>query len=350
MKLKLHNLLIVAVMTVCVCCQKSKEKVKDFEYLMGKGKSHWQYVQTEEDRDQINLFRRVYERRHSSHQILKEEIPKTVHFIWVGPKNFPKSSRKNVESWIKKHPGWQFKFWTDRIRPLPHPKMEMVRINTKHFLHLEQEYEDSDNYAEKSDVLRYEILSQEGGFYVDHDVMCYQSFEPLRQKYQFFCGLEPPHKPIANTSISVCNNIIASVPQHPVLDRSIQKVKSRWNLIKQMYPGSDQESVIYRVFHRTFCPFDESVTESILTLNDQNMVFPAAFFNRLDGDFAYFANHEYLGTWYKTEDPFETLMRKRLIKMSRKMNQVILICSVTVAIHLILAGCIIFFLRRKHVQ
>lgn len=317
---------------------------------MGKGKPCWQHVQTPEDRDQIELFKKVYEQGIRHRGVIGEQIPKILHFIWVGPKEFPKTSKFNVETWAKLHPGWRIKFWTDRIRPLPHPRMELIQISSSDFQTLADFYAESTNYAEKSDLLRYEILRKEGGIYADHDVVCMQNFDELIQKHQFFCALEPPHKPLANSSISICNNLIGSIPHHPIIGKCIDKVINRWNIISKMYPGNDQESVIYRVFHRTFCPFDEAVTEGMNAQNYRNMVFPAGYFNRIDGAFGFFANHEYLGTWYKTEDPYELLMRRRLMKMSKKLNKILLICACSVGLNMLMGMGVFVFLRRKYVR
>ena len=349
---RLGKLLAVLGMSLMIFsgCQKKEETKKDFAYLMGKETTFWKHVQTPEDFDQITHFEKIYQNglRHQK-QAIGESIPKTIHFIWVGPKAFPKTSKKNVESWANLHPGWTLKFWTDRARPLPHPRMKMVIIKPSHFKTLGKHFDESTNYAEKSDILRYEILKQDGGIYVDHDVVCYQAFDELFDKHQFFCAVEPPHKPIATSSISVCNNIIASVPNHPIMDKAIQKVQSRWDVITKMYPGSDQESVIYRVFNRTFCPFDESVTELATKSSYRDMVFPAGYFNRMDGTLAVFANHEYLGTWYKTEDPYETLVRRRLMKMAKKMNKILLVCGASVVLNIMMSVGVIFALRkRKH--
>ncbi|MCF7852167.1 MAG: hypothetical protein K9M07_02880 [Simkaniaceae bacterium] len=318
-------------------CQKKKVDHIDFETLMGKGTPLWKYILTKEDQSQLEFFQKIYESQYKLRQAQEPEIPKTIHFIWLGPKEFPKNSIKNIRSWSTHNPEWKIKFWTDRQRSIPIPGLEMVRVSPADFNFLYDCYNDSNNYAERSDLLRYEILNREGGIYVDHDVTCYQSFEPIRSIHQFFCGLEPPHKPIATTSISVCNNLIGSIPGHPILGKSIQKVKNRWNIVKEMYPGNDQESTILRVFHRTFCPFDEAVSENILKFNFRDMVYPAAYFNRIDGSFGIFAHHEYLGEWYKTEDPSEALMRRRLIKMSRKMNQILLISGISVMINMVFA-------------
>lgn len=332
-------------------CQKKQAETEDsYSLMMGRGTKYWEHVKTQEDHDQVAFFKGVFERGQTHEEIASPYIPKTIHFIWVGPKDFPAGSVKNIASWVEKHPDWTFKFWTDRKRELPHPKMELVRIQRGHFETLYDEFLASDNYAEKSDLLRYEILKQEGGVYIDHDVTCYQSIDSLCRQHQLFCGVEPPHKPISSTSISVCNNFIASIPGHPFMENTINKVKDRWSRVYEMYPGRDQESTVLRVFNRTFCPFDESVTEGLGDSEYLNMVYPPAFFNKLEGAFGYFANHDYAGSWYNTEEPYEKLMRQRLMKMSKKLNKILLVSAASVGINLALVGTLIAVVvrRRKH--
>ena len=314
---------------------------------MGKGESCWEHVQTPQDRQHIDFFRRLYEKDQKAQGELTLKIPKTIHFIWVGPKSFPKESIANVESWVTKHPDWAFKFWTDRKRPLPHPKMELALISEKDLGTLYPCYLESTNYAEKSDLLRYEILQEEGGIYVDHDVVCFQSFDPLIEGHQFFCGLEPPHKPIGSSSISVCNNIIASIPFHPVLVSAIEKVKTRWSPIAKMYPGEDKESIIYRVFNRTFCAFEEAVFENVQNNGYKNVVFPAKYFNSLGKHYGFFSHHKYDGAWYQNEDPFEKLLRERLMKMAGKMNKILLINLLSIGMNIALAISIFILFKRK---
>ena len=158
-----------------------------FESLTGKDLPVWDYVQTKEDVEHLNLFKRMYDLKKGLIGASGEmqRIPKVVHFIWIGPRQFPRESVENVRSWMAKNPGWTFNFWTDRQRPLPCPGMKMRMIRELNFLKLHDCFAKSDNYGEKSDLLRYEILYQEGGVYVDHDVKCFKPFDPLNTAYDF---------------------------------------------------------------------------------------------------------------------------------------------------------------------
>lgn len=320
------------------------KQTDDFNTLMGANKSVWKFVETHEDFKNIHHFKELYNKNKERLFQKRDEIsiPKVLHFIWLGPNPFPKESLENVYSWVKYHPEWTFKFWSDRWRPLPHSKMELKLVSDFTFSSLQECFQESDNYGEKSDILRYEILDQEGGLYVDHDVKCFKSFEPFHHNYNLYCGLEPPHQPVLSSSISICNNIIGISPGHPVMTTCINYVRENWDAISRAYPGNDKESIIYRISRRTFAPFDQSVKESADNKENQDIVFPAAYFNRIDDDFALYAHHYYASTWFEDETKFERNVRRRLISISRKNNQILLFNAVILSANLVLFACLIF--------
>jgi len=333
---------------ICACDkQESNQKKEDFNSLMGANTSVWKFVETHEDYQNIRFFKDLYE-KNKHLQFLKQEdliIPKVIHFIWIGPNPFPQESVQNVYSWVENHPRWTVKFWTDRKRPLPHPKMEIQLISDFQFESLRDYFEDSDNYAEKSDLLRYEILNQEGGLYVDHDVKCFKPFTPFHYNFDLYCGLEPPHQPIMSSSISVNNNIVGSIPRHPIIKKCIENVQARWSEIASAYPGNDKNSVIYRVGYRSFSSFDDAVREIEPQSGLRDIVFPAAYFNRIDDRFALYAHHYYASTWFEDESKFERNVRRRLVSISRKNNQILLFNAVILTANLFLFGCLVFQFR-----
>lgn len=310
----------------------------DFSTLMGSNKSVWNFVKTHEDHQNIRLFTEQYE-KNSKLQFLKGDenrIPKVIHLIWIGPNPFPKEAVENVSSWIEKHPDWKIKFWTDRKRPLPNGNMELNLVSDFNFETLGAYYEASDNYAEKSDLLRYEVLYQEGGLYVDHDVKCFKSFAPFHHNFDLYCGLEPPHEPVLNSSISVNNNVIGTCPKHPILKKTIGHVKERWDEVSAAYPGNDKESTIYRVAERSWSSFGDSVRELIGKGETKDIAFPAAYFNRIDDWIPLFAHHYYASTWFEDETKFERNVRRRLVSISRKNNQILLFNAVILTVNLAL--------------
>jgi mannosyltransferase OCH1-like enzyme len=89
-----------------------------------------------------------------------KSITKLFHFIWIGPNKIPETYISYIESWIDKHPDWLFCFWNDSNIP--------NIINS-------YEYNNSIKYAQKADILRYELLYIFGGVYVDCDFLCFKN-------------------------------------------------------------------------------------------------------------------------------------------------------------------------------
>lgn len=323
-------------------------KTLDFETLMGKELPSWASLQSSEDFETLEFFKTLYEKNKpllfESHSVYK--IPKVIHFIWLGPKDFPNESIKNVKSWIDNHPDWEYRFWTDRNRPLPHPKMQQKLIKDFTFTRLSDYFLKSGNVAEKSDLLRYEILDQQGGVYVDHDVFCIHAFDSLNQSYDFYCGLEMPTSQWLSSAVHTTNNLIASRPGHPILHYCMQWLEEKWDGIEKQYPGQDKESMIARVANRTFSAFFESVKNSIDQNNNKDIVFPAFYFNAPNDSSALLARHLYAGTWFENETKFEKMARERLMLLSKKTNKIMLICGILGVANLICFIIIIFVLTK----
>lgn len=329
----------------------SKETVysenSDFETLMGKNLEVWQFVQTQEDLDNLSFYKSIFEKNKSllNEPLTSVKIPKVIHFIWIGPKPFPRESIENIKSWIAYHPDWTVKFWTDRHRPLPHPHMKMQLLTDFKFHQLEDCFHQSENYAEKADVWRYEILVQEGGVYIDHDVKCMRSFDVLNHAYELYCGLELPSQTTLSSSVHVTNNLIGSIPNHPVLVESLSWLKNNWQRIENLYPGKDKEAVIDRISHRTFSAFLQAVREKT-DASRPIMIFPAYYFNAPKDKSAIFARHLYAGTWFENESKFEKMTRERLMLLSKKTNKILLFCGIVGVLNILGFGFFAFQFRQ----
>lgn len=254
---------------------------KNFDVLEGKRSEFWKKFSLR-DKEDLTFFKKIYLKRFPD--ILKNHsvprIPKVLHYIWVGPREFPEKSISYVESFLKLHPDWTFKFWTDNpSRSPPHPSMQVCLISDINSPFLEKYLEKTDNYGEKSDLIRYEILYQEGGIYVDHDIECYHSFEKLVSSLDFFAGLEPPHRNSGiDTRIFPCNAVIGAKPFHPILLRSKEIVAERWDSVESCFPYTDAKSLTLKVLHRTFHSFTLAAKEVIDRNGSKDVIFPASFF------------------------------------------------------------------------
>jgi hypothetical protein len=313
----------------------------DFETLMGKGHERWQYIQTQEDFANLAFFKRNYTEHIPLLGHGASHIPKTLHFIWIGPKPFPRESIENIRTWVAHHPDWTLKFWTDRSRPLPHPAMEPVLIAESDLPNLYPLYLQSSNYGEKSDLLRLEILFREGGVYVDHDVKCFKSFDRFNC-FDFYCGMELPYKTCLSSSVLPTNNLVGSRKEHPILRTCMQWLLGHWEEIESDYPGSDRDSLINRVAHRTFFAFGHSFKEVAGQNGSHDIALPAFFFNAPDEQSALFARHQYAGKWFEPESEFEKVVKKRLMMLSKKTNKLLLFSAVLLGLNLLLLALLLW--------
>jgi len=335
-------LLLIGCFALCgASCQK-KNQVQpplsdDFESLTGKDLPTWQYVQTKEDVEHLQLFKAMYEQNKSLDTTASEtvRIPKNVHFIWLGPRAFPRESVENVRTWMAKNPDWTFHFWTDRHRPLPVPGMQMRRTQDLNFVKLRDCFAKSDNYGEKSDLLRYEILFQEGGIYVDHDVKCFKPFDVLNRSYDFYCGIDMPYTSSLPSCVFTTNNLIGAKASHPILMRCMELLAEKWDLIEQDYAGADRDSTLNRVLHRTFWLFGEAIKQTANKDNNRDIVFPAYFFDAPKEELAIFARHQYAGSWHEKESDYEKMVRQRLMTLTKKSNTLLLLVGILSALNFI---------------
>jgi hypothetical protein len=348
----MHRCLWVLILLFSVSCHKKnviqRPTSDDFASLTGKGLPAWEYIQTKEDLAHLNFFSRIYE---TGKEFLKTpsealHIPKAVHFIWIGPRAFPRESVENVRTWMAKNPDCTFYFWTDRERPAPLPDMKTRKIQDLDFLKLRSCFAKSDNYAEKSDLLRYEILYQEGGIYVDHDVKCFKSFDVLNRSYDFYCGIDMPYTSSLPSCIHTTNNLIGSKPGHPILMRCMEMLAEQWDQIERDYPGSDRDSMLNRVLHRSFWIFGEAVKQVGNQEGNCDIVFPAYYFDAPKDELAIFARHQYSGSWHETESDFEKMVRQRLMILTKKSNQTMLFLGLLAGLNVVGLTGMYFLIRR----
>ena len=130
-------------------------------------------------------------------------IPRIIHQIWLGPNALPKQYKIWSNSWIEKHKNWKYLLWTDENLE----EFEWSSPVNRSLFELAQ------NFGERSDILRLEILYKYGGVYVDCDFECVQSLNCMDCEcdVSFFSGL-------SNTGLLEVNNaIIGSKPKHKIL-------------------------------------------------------------------------------------------------------------------------------------
>ena len=173
----------------------------DFDNSMSISKYH-----TNEKNSYIyNYLKNLYEKNFNKDSTKKElKIPKIIHQIWIGSP-LPKTYQVLQKSWKKYHPDWKYKLWTDK---------EIAELNLKN----QKAFEATDNWGEKADIARYEILYRYGGLYIDTDFECLKSFEHLHYICDFYTG-------ITYQMDALYNGLIACKPNCPIMKECVNNIK-----------------------------------------------------------------------------------------------------------------------------
>lgn len=104
-------------------------------------------------------------------------IPKIIHYIWLGGKPLSKVAEKCISSWKKCCPDYDIKRWDETNLDLD--KYQFVVEALK-----------AGKYAFASDVLRTEILYNNGGIYLDVDVELIKPIDGLLTTNDCIMGFE----------------------------------------------------------------------------------------------------------------------------------------------------------------
>lgn len=193
-------------------------------------------------------------------------IPKILHVVWVGPKEYPEKSKARLINWLNFHPDWQLYFWCDREDIiLPHARA--VKKEAYVLERLKPYYQKATNYGEMSDLIRISILYDLGGLYFDHDMDCIRRIDPITENCDFmiacefpggcaeFLYLDPVTMQTQRASYTLSNALIASSPKHPVWEKIFECIDQDYAYFSSHPDLSPHEKTL----HRTYLPITKGV-------------------------------------------------------------------------------------------
>jgi mannosyltransferase OCH1-like enzyme len=152
------------------------------------------------------ILDRLYDRNFINADKSKSSIPKKIHQIWLGSP-FPDKYKKWANTWRDMNPDWEYRLWTEG-------DLDELNIINRSL------YASMSNYGPKSDFLRYHILNQFGGLYVDTDFECLKPFDELSYA-EFITGIGYPMKP------ELYVGLIGSIPHHPITEYLVSEISKR---------------------------------------------------------------------------------------------------------------------------
>ncbi|HSZ12368.1 MAG TPA: glycosyltransferase, partial [Rhizomicrobium sp.] len=139
-------------------------------------------------------------------------IPKKLHLIWVG--DDAKRPQASIDSWRDKHPTWQFQLWGNaELDGIPWKAKRQIDI-----------FRAGERWEGVADLMRYEILLEHGGVYVDADSTCVRPLDDWLLDTRMFAVWENERC----VPGLIANGFIGSQQHHPVLS-SIVRATARMN-------------------------------------------------------------------------------------------------------------------------
>ncbi|XP_059172624.1 uncharacterized protein LOC131953459 [Physella acuta] len=252
------------------------------------------------------------------------KIPKIIHQTWKN-EDVPPEFVTWIKSWSDHHPDWEYWLWTDQ---------SARKLISDKYPHLLDIY---DGYLEpirRADALRYIILHEYGGLYIDMDMEALSSILPLALKYSCFIGQEPFEHPIIDTNFDklLINALIGCRKGHPFMKKLIDNLPAYsilWHYLDSTGPhfvtllyrqyvnepsNLEAENAVYVTPSEYFYPeIDPAKLKYMFTKCSevkkltklqvracQNLKFKSLPHNQFDPRTIAFANHHWYHTYLKT--------------------------------------------------
>lgn len=169
-------------------------------------------------------------------------IPKKIHYIWVGGKEKPKYVKHCINTWKKIFNDYEIIEWNEKN----------FDINAHRYT---QNAYKAKKWAFVSDYIRAHVLYNEGGIYLDTDVIAVEEFGELLNN-DFFIGFE------TNEFISAA--ILGSAPNHILMKELLEYYD---NLDTTSFKFEDNNSILITDILKTRYNCNTNNTEQLLNNN-----------------------------------------------------------------------------------
>jgi len=267
-------------------------------------------LETVQDRKIFSLYKNIYEKELLCTE-RAEGIPRILHFIWLGSTPYSEKSTLLLKQWRKKHPGWQIFFWTDNSRVVPKIEGIVVRkVEDFSFLYLKKPFEEAQSPAERSAILRCEILFREGGVYLDHDTECIAPIDPMNLRFDFYCPVALVEKTFLGTSVQSLGYCLAATLHHPILGEMLHWLSTNWEKVKDSFSSTDPEVRESRLEHLRILPLQRAIEEKAGT---RDLVIPLRHLEK-------FIVHHSFGSWKEQEDEATEAFKAKLFSVKNREN------------------------------
>lgn len=220
-------------------------------------------------------------------------IPKKIHYVWFGGKEKPKKIRDCMATWEKHLVDYEIIEWNESNFDVhSHPYIKEAYENKK--------------WAYVSDYVRAKVLFDQGGIYLDTDVLVLDNLNDLR-KNRAFVGFENPNYPF--TAVWGCE-------KHHPLAKSILEM---YDQVEFQYDVNDEmkfvntktvSEILVNQYHCLVNNKYQVLEEDIAVYPDKILCNPSAESSTI---------HVFTGTWVEAKKTFKTKLSQYLrIKITSK--------------------------------
>lgn len=185
-------------------------------------------------------------------------IPKKIHYVWFGGKEYSVLIKKCMQSWDIHLPGFEFKLWNEENSPLDVPYVKRA-IEEK-------------RYAFASDYVRLYALYNEGGVYLDTDMEIVKDISELLDS-EFFAGYESEKWISAGIIGSVKKNrILKNILDH--MEKSIGEYTTIPKLLtKEVNCTNTQTNIYPSEYFYPYYPFGKENPSSLMFMDVKENTF-----------------------------------------------------------------------------
>ena len=225
-------------------------------------------------------------------------IPKKIHYMWFGGNPLPESTKKYIESWKKFCPDYEIKQWDE------------TNFDVHSCKYVEEAY-NAKKWAFVVDYVRFYVLYNEGGIYVETDTEIIRNIDILRTHNAFF----------GRAGEDMTLPIIGFV-KGAQIGKDMMEIYEKNSFLKA--DGSyNYKTVNQNLFEllRDSYALDVNETQDIQVLKDDITVYPERYLYSCDSATGMitlnpdlFVIHYADGTWLPADKQEEIMLTRKIVK------------------------------------
>lgn len=245
-------------------------------------------------------------------------IPRIIHYTWFSGEPFPEDIKICIDSWKKQLPNYEFRLWN----------MNAIKDIESIFL---KEAISEKKWAYAADFVRLYAIHNEGGIYLDTDVIVYKSFDPLINQKAFIGKENSIHFEGGFSSQYLTSHCFGAEKGHPFIKKCLDYFERRhfitsinielpqplrYNFVLLPYIQAE----IAHQYGYDWKPQKQDIQNCELELT----IFPTTYFDPIHMKGTSFCKHLALGSWRidKPSEPNYNLRYKiewRILKIVKRL-------------------------------